>query len=606
MPTSSAQSDGSRSAARRISAFLSAVSKCGILSGRSSEANSRDAGLDEEVHQPIEDGEIDLPVLEDGCGHRREQAAMRRRLRPGRRPRHALQPIAEMADEVVTGGRALVNLCNRARTPAAPKDPRRHPRLRRRPALPAGPAGADQPAVPPAAVRAARGWRLRRRHRRLRDLAERHRGAQRPAHGRGGSRRRRLQFLGLGVAAVCAHGGAVLSAADRDVLERQSAVSRDWWGCSPTPDRSTRPAIRFTKSFGDVADDEVFGRLRSQIPAVAAARRLQGLTYCLIGGRSLGIDTTVIDPAQWMKQFGIDVDHVDQFELIRRAETELAQGDSASPAALEYLEKTVGRIHWTHARCAVPADRSDLLQRQVALYYAAIDLIEEFKYDFCGIKGQRELTEHFATADVAEAFLNDPYGPDGTPKPSVVCSTEADSDAALTMQIFKHLAGTPVLFADVRHYHQDLGVWDLCNSGRARDFLRRAEPGSGGESGADRVPAAGFLLSGRRRRRVPHRRAGTRHAGAAHPARWPLRDDGGAGGVRGLRRRATTRSRQLPRTTGRTPSRASTVRWTPSSAASTAITSTASMATGCASWSCCAMCSRSNVECCAARPRIRF
>ena len=100
-----------------------------------------------------------------------------------------------------------------------------------------------------------------------------------------------------------------------------------------------------------------------------------------------------------------------------------------------------------------------------------IDLIEEFKYDFCGIKGQRELTEHFATADVAEAFLNDPYGPDGAPKPSVVCSTEADSDAALTMQIFKHLSGTPVLFADVRHYHQDLGVWDLCNSGEHATYF---------------------------------------------------------------------------------------------------------------------------------------
>ena len=105
------------------------------------------------------------------------------------------------------------------------------------------------------------------------------------------------------------------------------------------------------------------------------------------------------------------------------------------------------------------------------MYYGAIDLIEEFGYDFCGIKGQRELTEHFATADVAEAFLNDPYHPDGTPKPSIVCSTEADSDAALTMQIFKHLAGTPVLFADVRHYHADLGLWDLCNSGEHATYF---------------------------------------------------------------------------------------------------------------------------------------
>jgi L-fucose isomerase len=230
--------------------------------------------------------------------------------------------------------------------------------------------------------------------------------------------------------------------------------------------------IPFTTSFGNIGDDAVFGRLRSQISAVSAARRLRGLTYCLIGGRSLGIDTTVIDPAQWMEQFGIDVDHVDQMELVRRAELEVKSGARVTPA-LEYLKKTVGRIHWT-APDAPFRLTEDLLRRQLGMYYAAVDLIEEFKYDFCGIKGQRELTEHFVTADVAEAFLNDPYGPDGASKPSIVCATEADSDAALTMQIFKHLANTPVLFADVRHYHADLGVWDLCNSGEHATYFAGA------------------------------------------------------------------------------------------------------------------------------------
>jgi L-fucose isomerase len=227
--------------------------------------------------------------------------------------------------------------------------------------------------------------------------------------------------------------------------------------------------IPFTKSFGDIADDAVFERLRAQIVAISAARRLRGLTYCMIGGRSLGIDTTVIDPAQWMTMFGIDVDHVDQLELVRRAELELQAGTRVA-AALAYLKKTVGKIHWT-APDAQFRLTDDLLARQLAMYYAALDLVSEFKYDFCGIKGQRELTEHFATADVAEAFLNDPYGPEGEAKPSIVCATEADSDAALTMQIFKHLAGTPVLFADVRHYHADLGVWDLCNSGEHATYF---------------------------------------------------------------------------------------------------------------------------------------
>lgn len=228
--------------------------------------------------------------------------------------------------------------------------------------------------------------------------------------------------------------------------------------------------IPFYKTFGNIADDAVLARVRSRILAISAANRLKGQTFGLFGGRSLGIDTAVADPAVWMEQFGIDVDHVDQMELVRRAKIEMESPDSRINDAFEYLKKTVRKIHWTEPDAEMVLTE-DLLRRQLGMYYAALDLCREFKYDFCGIKGQRELTEHFATADVAEAFLNDPYGPDGKEKEMIVCSTEADMDAALTMQIFKHMANTPVLFADIRHYHSDLGVWDLCNSGEHATYF---------------------------------------------------------------------------------------------------------------------------------------
>ena len=115
--------------------------------------------------------------------------------------------------------------------------------------------------------------------------------------------------------------------------------------------------IPFTKRFGDVADDGVFGAA-----ALADCRRRRGARGCaasptaLIGGRSLGIDTTVIDPAQWMKQFGIDVDHVDQFELVRRAELELAGGNRVAAGA-RLLEEDRGADPLDGARCYVPAHR---------------------------------------------------------------------------------------------------------------------------------------------------------------------------------------------------------------------------------------------------------
>ncbi|MCB9854518.1 MAG: L-fucose/L-arabinose isomerase family protein [Phycisphaerales bacterium] len=227
--------------------------------------------------------------------------------------------------------------------------------------------------------------------------------------------------------------------------------------------------IPFHKTFGELSDEGVFNRLRTRILAVAAHNRLRGKTYALIGGRSLGIDTAVADAALWMKKFGIDVDHVDQMELVRRAEEHVQSGDRVN-AAFEYLGKHVRKIHWTKPDATMRLT-PDLLRRQLGMYYAAIDLANEFNYEFCGIKGQRELTEHYATADIAEAFLNDEYGPAGEPHAPIICSTEADMDAALTMLVFHYLSGTPVLFADVRHYDAERNVWDLCNSGEHATYF---------------------------------------------------------------------------------------------------------------------------------------
>jgi L-fucose isomerase len=171
----------------------------------------------------------------------------------------------------------------------------------------------------------------------------------------------------------------------------------------------------------------------------------------------MGMYTAVADADQWISEFGVDVEEIDQWELVRRAGSV-----SAAPvaAAADWLENTSAGVHYDGDRLT-----RELLERQIRVYYAMRELIDEWHLDFSGIKGQPEMTNHFCTMDVAEAFLNDPYDWEGA-KPTHVCATESDMDAALTMQILKHLSGTPVLFADVRHYHADLGIWDLCNSGQ--------------------------------------------------------------------------------------------------------------------------------------------
>jgi L-fucose isomerase len=223
----------------------------------------------------------------------------------------------------------------------------------------------------------------------------------------------------------------------------------------------------YARAWGDVDDPDVLRKLDAHARAGAAVSGLRGTTFGRIGGRPMGMYTAVANPEQWLAKFGVDVEEIDQWELVRRS----AEIDADRVrAGREWLERHAAGVHYD-GRYLTP----ELLERQIRSYHAMRDLIEQWGLSFTGIKAQPELTDHFATMDITEAFLNDPYDWEG-PKAPHVCSTEADMDGALTMQILKSISGTPALFADVRHYHADLGVWDLCNSGQhATWFAARSD-----------------------------------------------------------------------------------------------------------------------------------
>lgn len=208
--------------------------------------------------------------------------------------------------------------------------------------------------------------------------------------------------------------------------------------------------------FGDIRNEVVLRKVLAFIRAASAIHRLKGETFGLFGGRPMGMYTAVADPDQWMKLFGVDVEHIDQSEIVRRA-TE-APNDEVEHA-FQWLSTKVGKIRYDGKQLT-----PEKLKLQIRSYIVVREMAKEMKLDFLGIKSQPELTNHFVTMDVTEAFLNDPYDWNG-PKEPIVAATEADMDGALTMEILKHITGEPVLFADLRHYDDELGVFDLCNSG---------------------------------------------------------------------------------------------------------------------------------------------
>ncbi len=178
-----------------------------------------------------------------------------------------------------------------------------------------------------------------------------------------------------------------------------------------------------------------------------------------------------------MEQFGIHVYHRGQLHLWQLAQR--IKPDRVE-AGLKWLERYCGRIKWDKKK--LTPGLNGTLARQVRMYLAIKDFAREEGIDFCGLTGQLDMTEwpDLCIADVQEALLNDTADWEERPKEPLICATECDSNGALTMQIMHLLTGTPVLFADLRHYFEKQKVYDLVNSGqhapwfakRSSDFRR--------------------------------------------------------------------------------------------------------------------------------------
>jgi|YNPNPStandDraft_1061719.scaffolds.fasta_scaffold04260_5 L-fucose isomerase len=194
---------------------------------------------------------------------------------------------------------------------------------------------------------------------------------------------------------------------------------------------------------GDVSDPVVKSELLCFVRAAETIRELRGSTFGCIGGRSLGISTGTADPAQWERVFGVDTEHIDQLEVVLRAQQ--IEPDRVK-LFFDWVHRNYGAVNYKERRLD-----SDRLEKQIRSYLAVLSIIEQFELDFVGIKCQPELSNGYALQCLAVQMLNDPYDAEG-PKDPIVCSCEADHDGALTMQILKLISrGQPTALLDIFH-----------------------------------------------------------------------------------------------------------------------------------------------------------
>lgn len=209
------------------------------------------------------------------------------------------------------------------------------------------------------------------------------------------------------------------------------------------------------KIWGDIEEPEILNRYLHFLRAAHAAADLKGQTFGLIGGRSIGMGSGSAPVDEWQRTFGIDVDHMDQLEIVRRAK-------------LVPEEKVEHAFVWLKDRMKIEYDNNKLtessLKEQIRHYYATKDICEEKSYAFVGVKCHYELSAYHCTQCLSAAFFNDPYDWDGE-KETRVFTCEADAEGGLTMQIMKELSSLPVMFADFRYYDKDKNLFYFCNCG---------------------------------------------------------------------------------------------------------------------------------------------
>ncbi|MFH1006587.1 MAG: fucose isomerase [Candidatus Latescibacterota bacterium] len=229
-------------------------------------------------------------------------------------------------------------------------------------------------------------------------------------------------------------------------------------------DGALRQAGRRTHRIVGGLDDagtqaEVFDWIR----ASQAVTTIRNEVFGCYGGHSMGMETGFFHLTSTIKTLGTTTRQIDQLWLLEAMKKVKAKEVTAG--FRWFTELLSDRIRYDGDMLT-----PDTLKTQIRLYLAIQAVNEEKGFDYCGLKGQRELTEYVCLGDVPEMLLNDPYDWNG-PKEPTVCATEADAYAAVTMQLLKYISGgLPSLFMDVRLYHPESDLWDWCNSGNHASY----------------------------------------------------------------------------------------------------------------------------------------
>ena len=230
--------------------------------------------------------------------------------------------------------------------------------------------------------------------------------------------------------------------------------------------------------------------------AALAVAHMRGKSYLSVGNVSMGIAGSIVNHDFFESWLGMRVQTVDMTEVRRRLDNGIydkAELDRALAWADQHFRYGVER----NAKPRSADDKRRILRESLIMTMAIRDMMhgnpklvdagwaEEalgFNAIVAGFQGQRQWTDQYPNADVAEALLNSSFDWNGLREP-ITLATENDSLNGVTMLFGHLLTNKAQIFADVRTYwspdavkrvtghqlegHAASGLLHLINSGAA-------------------------------------------------------------------------------------------------------------------------------------------
>ena len=196
-----------------------------------------------------------------------------------------------------------------------------------------------------------------------------------------------------------------------------------------------------------------------------AVATMRGKSYLAMGGVSMGIAGSIVDPGFLEKYMGLRYEMVDMTEFRRRLEQDIFDGEEFDRA-----------LKWVNANCQEGPDYNEekLKQERIARDWESVVKMVLIGRDLmvgnprlaemgfgeealghnaiaAGFQGQRQWTDAYPNGDFLETILNSSFDWNGT-RQAFIMATENDYLNGISMLLGHLLTSTAQIFSDVRTY----------------------------------------------------------------------------------------------------------------------------------------------------------